>query len=154
MESEILTLPKKTGLCGCGCGQRTTRAKGDSPATGYIAGEFHRFIHGHFHRWKRRFVSTWGQPGKMKCSRIVRRVLGAERLRDEVEQAAITAATEAHKRGLLMADIEAAVREAVSNPAIAATERRINESATLDLNGDDAARYREIRRRKLQEAAA
>lgn len=143
-------LPPKTGLCGCGCGQRTTRARFDSPQTGYIAGEFHRFIHGHYHRWKRRFHQNWGQPGRSKCERIVNRILGE--VSEEVQRLAMTAAIAAHNRGLLVADIEAAVRDAVANPALRAIERQIDERTTLDLAIDLAARYREVRRRKLANA--
>lgn len=38
------------GLCGCGCGGRTSLAKQNDPVRGYVKGEPVRFIHGHHSR--------------------------------------------------------------------------------------------------------
>lgn len=39
---------KTTGICQCGCGQRTTRLRHDDPVYGQKAGDFKRFVQGHY----------------------------------------------------------------------------------------------------------
>lgn len=39
---------KTTGFCQCGCGQRTTRLRHDDPVYGQKAGDFKRYVQGHY----------------------------------------------------------------------------------------------------------
>lgn len=54
------------GLCECGCGQRTTRLKHDDKARGLKAGDYSRFVHGHWHVALRRLIPSWGRQSQRK----------------------------------------------------------------------------------------
>ena len=44
------TPPNPTGLCQCGCGRMTERAKVSNRRNGYVAGEYTRYCKGHYPR--------------------------------------------------------------------------------------------------------
>src|SRR5437764_337649 len=47
---QLLALPNPSGLCMCGCGQRTPIARRSERARGYLRGEHVRYVMGHGHR--------------------------------------------------------------------------------------------------------
>lgn len=54
------------GLCGCGCGQRTTVAVWSNTAAGRVKGQPARFVNGHYGQWsKLRYVERfWSKVEK------------------------------------------------------------------------------------------
>lgn len=76
--------PNPTGLCGCGCGERTTIQKHDDHQYGVMAGEHRRFVAGHYHAMLRLNNPSHGRTVRLEKRRDeVRMILANEALNSD-----------------------------------------------------------------------
>lgn len=158
--------PNPSGLCQCGCGGMTTKAKHDEPSTGIAAGEHHRFLHNHYHNLMRQYEATWGRHSQRLRAREARHAdaqfyialeeIRAEGRAKERERAKwLQFAYETHReqrrfmivRDRLMAQQNKVHREAVKEHRLQAKrERRQRQWAILTVIEMEKVRARKARR--------